>query len=68
MKLQEFYKMVGGAEIDNLAARVGVTAMHMRHCARGFRIPSRKLAIKIEQATGGKVTAYECLFPEERGK
>jgi DNA-binding transcriptional regulator YdaS (Cro superfamily) len=65
MKLQEYYKMVGGEKLDKLAAVVGVTPMHLRHCARGLRIPSRGLSQKIEQATSGKVTAYECLFPNE---
>ena len=45
---------------------LGIHFMHLNQILRGIKRPSPKLALKIEQATGGKVTRMELLYPDEK--
>jgi hypothetical protein len=38
---------------------------YLRHIANKRKIPSPEIALKIEQATHGKVTCLEILFPKD---
>lgn len=49
------------------AETVGIDPGHLHSILRGRRRPSVKLARKIEEATDGKVTKEELLFPEDFG-
>ena len=47
-----------------LANDLGITISHLRMLLNGGGHPSRKLAIKIELITNGKVTKEEAMFNE----
>lgn len=49
----------------DFAEKVGISRGYLQHLLSGIKSPSVKLAKKIEEATGGKVTKEELLFPEE---
>lgn len=51
---------------ERLAKRIDSSVPYLSQLAYGHRVASRKLAEKIERATGGKVTASEMLFPSSR--
>ncbi len=50
---------ISGAEF---AARVSITPSYISQITNGYRFPSRFLAVVIEKATGGAVTAEQLLF------
>jgi hypothetical protein len=39
---------------------------HIRHIKEGCANPSAELALRIEQATGGKVDRLELLYPDAK--
>lgn len=47
----------------DLAKMLNKTPQHIYEIERGSAFPSRNLALRIEQATGGMVTLRELLFP-----
>ncbi len=47
-----------------LAKKCGVTLRHIDYILSGGRRPSPDLALKIEQASDGKVTRDQLLYPE----
>jgi len=49
---------------ETFAELIGTTKNYVNLLACGSRIPSRKLALKIEKATKSEVTVLELLFPE----
>jgi DNA-binding transcriptional regulator YdaS (Cro superfamily) len=53
-----------GKSREEFAAKIGTTFNYVNLLAAGARRPSPELALKIEKATGGKVTRDEVLFPE----
>ena len=66
MTLDE-YRRHTGASYRKLASLFGVSPMAVWHWTRGA-MPSRDAAARIEQATGGAVTALEAMFPQGIGK
>lgn len=48
-----------------LAEIVGVHPSLFSHIRAGKKYPSRKTALRIQEATGGAVTVMELLFPEK---
>jgi transcriptional regulator with XRE-family HTH domain len=47
------------------AERLGISRGYLQHILSGIKNPSVKLAKKIEEITGGKVSKEEILFPED---
>lgn len=47
------------------AEKIGISRGYLQHILSGIKNPSVKLAKKIENITGGKVSKEEVLFPEE---
>jgi DNA-binding transcriptional regulator YdaS (Cro superfamily) len=60
MKLKEYLKTSSNEE---LAEKIGSTANYVHLLKYNQRRPSPELALKIEKATGGKVTVLELLYP-----
>ena len=51
----------------DIASKFGITREYLNYLANNPQkyIPSRGLALRIEQATDGEVTALELLFPND---
>jgi len=64
MKLSEWQKNKRKTDIE-IAGIVGVHRSYICHIKAGRRIPSPRVALAIEQATGGKVTKEELLWPDQ---
>ena len=64
MKLDEYLFRMKTTKKD-FAEKVGISRGYLQHLLSGIKSPSVKLAKQIEEATGGKVTKEELLFPEE---
>lgn len=63
------YRVQNNIKMSELAKRLNKTPQHLYEIERGSAFPSRALALRIEQATGGAVTLRELLFPEtNRGR
>lgn len=61
MKLRDYLRNKDRSEF---AKRVGVSTGHINNlCSDSRYVPSRKLALRIEQETKGKVKLRELLFP-----
>jgi DNA-binding transcriptional regulator YdaS (Cro superfamily) len=63
MKLVEFLNTENVTQ-RKMAGDVGVHYQYLHAIIHGTRRPSPDLALKIEQATEGKVTLRELLFPD----
>lgn len=50
----------------DIAKKVGSHPVYINAILRGRRHPSPKLALAIEEATGGAVTRMELLYPEQK--
>jgi transcriptional regulator with XRE-family HTH domain len=62
MKLSGYLK---GKSRADLAKKVKVSKGYIDNlCSNSRYVPGRKLAYRIEQATGGAVTTQELLYPE----
>jgi transcriptional regulator with XRE-family HTH domain len=64
MRLSEYLFRMKMTKKD-FAEKLGISRGHLQHILSGIKNPSVKLAKKIEDETGGKVTKEELLFPEE---
>lgn len=62
MKLNEYFKK-SGVKKGYLAARIGKSGKYITRLLNGG-IPKPKDALLIEEATEGKVTKEELLFPQ----
>ncbi|MEN8236160.1 MAG: helix-turn-helix domain-containing protein [Pseudomonadota bacterium] len=51
--------------VTELAKKIVVSRTHLNLVSTGKKRPSPDLAKKIEEATNGKVTRDELLFPED---
>jgi len=51
-------------ELDKIAAKAGTKTSYLIQIRNGHRKPSRKLAERIEEATGGLITRMELLYPD----
>jgi len=65
MKLATYFQ-IADTNFRQLALEVGVDPSTMHRYMSGSRIPSLKIAIKIEDATDGEVTVRD-LLGEENG-
>lgn len=66
MKLSEYIEKYC-VNISKLARKVGTTRTYFYKIVKGH-VPSVKIAKSIQQATDGRVTKEELLFPEEYEK
>jgi transcriptional regulator with XRE-family HTH domain len=64
MKLAEYLFRMKMTKKD-FAEKLGISRGHLQHILSGTKNPSIKLAKKIEEETGGKVSKTELLFPED---
>ncbi|MEC7839051.1 MAG: helix-turn-helix transcriptional regulator [Chlamydiota bacterium] len=64
MKLDEYLFRKKLSRIA-FAEKIGISRGHLQHILNGSRRPSIPLAKKIEEATDGKVSKEEVLFPED---
>ena len=64
MTLSEYIGEVGITTIT-LAVKLGVSQPFVSQLATGRRRPSPEVAKRISEATGGKVTVMELLYPKE---
>ena len=64
MKLDE-YLFKSKTTKKDFAEKLGISRGHLQHILSRIKNPSVKLAKKIEEVMGGKVTKEELLFPEE---
>ena len=63
MKLIEYLKLERG-RARSTSKTIGCGQSTLSMIVSGHRRPSSRLALRIEQATGGAVTRDELLFPE----
>ena len=63
MKLKEFVSAHGASK--KLAASIGVHHVYMNALVNNRRRPSPRLALRIQEATGGAVTVMELLYPDK---
>jgi len=63
MSLKEF-RTNNRLTVADVASSLGITRQHVYEIERGSAYPSRKLALRIEEATGGAVTLRD-LFPKD---
>jgi transcriptional regulator with XRE-family HTH domain len=64
VKLDEYLFKTKTSKKD-FAEKVGISRGYLQHILSGLKNPSVKLARKIEEMTGGKVSKEEVLFPED---
>lgn len=55
----KFETYLGGQSFGNLAAAIGCDRTYLWRIAKGERQVSAELAVKIETATGGKITRHD---------
>jgi len=63
MKLEK-YLLLNKISERKFAASISVSQAHISNIIRGRKNPSLSLAKRIEEATYGKVMAYDLLHPE----
>ena len=63
MNLKEF-RTNNRLTVADVASSLGITRQHVYEIERGSAYPSRKLALRIEEATKGAVTLRD-LFPKD---
>lgn len=51
--------------IKQFATILDIDRSYLNLIILGHRIPSKKLALRIEKATKGKIKAIDLIFPEE---
>jgi len=59
MNLRAYLKVLHPGHLDALAEATGTKPVYLRQVSRGFRRPSMTLALKLEAASGGVLTARE---------
>lgn len=61
MKLQDLTRK----ELEPIADKAGTTVAYLLQIKYGKRKPSRKLAAKIEEASGGIIDKVDLLYPDQ---
>lgn len=64
MHLKDFLKKSSAIEKKELAEKAGISYAYLYQLASGYRGVTKKMAIKLEQASGGKISRVEACFPE----
>jgi plasmid maintenance system antidote protein VapI len=67
MEIKEYLKE-SNVSRRQFSEKLGIHYMHLNNLIRKERKPSRDLALRIEEATGGAVTRMELLYPAEKGR
>lgn len=63
MKLKNYLKKHGDSV--KMARVLGIHNVYFNAIVNNRRTPSKNLALRIQEATGGEVTVMELLFPED---
>ena len=64
MKLKDHLK-TNKIKKKTFAHNIGIHHVYLSQILGGYRNPSPKLALRIQQATGGQVTINELLYPSQ---
>lgn len=59
MDRHDYLSQLSKSELEILAAATGTKPIYLRQVNTGFRRPSIALALKLESASGGRITARE---------
>lgn len=65
LSIKEFWEKYGRVESEKLALEAGTTYPHFKHLAHGRRNPSKKLAERLVNASGKKLSLARLLYPAE---
>ena len=57
MDRHDYLSQLSKSELEILAAATGTKPIYLRQVSTGFRRPSIALALKLERATGARLTA-----------
>ena len=57
------YLKKNGIDQSTFASKVGCNQSHISLICKGARRPSPELALKIQEATGGRITVLALLYP-----
>ena len=63
MNLQKYIEAKKIKQID-FAELIGISAAFVNQMCKGTRRPSANIALKIQEATNGKVSVMELLYPD----
>lgn len=64
MNAADYLKKHGEGHCEAIARLAGTTLTYFKQCAEGKRCPSRKLAVRLEEASSGEMQRHELVFPE----
>lgn len=64
MSIQEYLE-ISHLSVSGFAQILGISRQHLNNIIHGHRNPSKKLAVVIEDTTGGQISRNELLWPEE---
>lgn len=64
MDAKAFLNSVSEDEARRVCEDVGTTLVYLKQLATGFRYPSRKLALALEEASDGRMLAERLVFPD----
>jgi DNA-binding transcriptional regulator YdaS (Cro superfamily) len=63
MDASKFLRTYGDEDGGQVAIAAGTTLVYLKQIATGFRNPSPRLAKRLEEASGGRMTR-DCLRPD----
>lgn len=62
MNAKEYYAKHGKDKVEEIAIEAKTTLAYFRHLTTGYRYPSRKLALRLEKASGGEMSAAKLIL------
>jgi DNA-binding transcriptional regulator YdaS (Cro superfamily) len=65
MKISEYLNQENLTQVA-FSRSAGISPIYLNAIVRGRRTPSKAVALRIEEATGGAVTRMELLYPEQK--
>lgn len=66
MDLKSFLTEIGSAQVD-FARQINISKNYLSEIVNKKRQPSSKLALRISEATNGRVSVMDLLFPDNGG-
>ncbi len=61
---QAFLDKFGDEEAEQVCLLAGTSLVYFKQCCEGRRTPSRKLAEKLEIASGGRLSRAKLVWPD----
>jgi hypothetical protein len=58
----EFNRTFGAKEAERVALEAGTTLAYFRQIVFGFRFPSRELALRLVEASSGRMTLHDLMY------